>query len=167
MNQNKSDIDIVAVSSPDHIRVVKELFIEYARSLDFNLCFQNFEKELAKLPGEYSPPGGILLLAMNEHHPAGCIALRRIDDATCEMKRLYIKPEARGSGYGRTLTVELLRRASALGYRTMRLDTVPSMKEAIELYTSLGFKKIPPYRENPVEGAIFMELDLTTGRNVL
>jgi putative acetyltransferase len=160
MTHQSSNFKIVAISSPDHLQIVKKLFLEYAQSLDFNLCFQNFENEYAGLPGEYAPPGGMLLLALADDSPAGCVALRRIDASACEMKRMYVRTEYRGCRYGRKLAGEVIQRAKEIGYTTMRLDTVPSMKEAIALYRSLGFREILPYRENPVAGAIFMELNL-------
>jgi putative acetyltransferase len=160
MSHQSSKLKIVPVSSPDHLQIVKELFLEYARSLDFNLCFQNFENEYAGLPGEYAPPGGLLLLGFADTTPIGCVALRRIDPSASEMKRMYIRTEFRGCGYGRKLAEEVIRQAKEIGYATMCLDTVPSMEEAITLYRSLGFREISPYRVNPVAGAIFMELNL-------
>ncbi len=153
-------LELVQARSADDIGRARELFLEYAASLAVDLCFQNFDQELRKLPGEYAPPGGRLLLAWTEGALAGCVALRRIDDATCEMKRLYVRPQFRGQGAGRTLAEAIIQQAREIGYRTMRLDTLPSMREAIPLYESLGFTRIEPYRRNPVPGAIFMELTL-------
>jgi ribosomal protein S18 acetylase RimI-like enzyme len=125
------------------------------------LCFQNFEQELAELPGKYSPPEGRLLLALDDERLAGCVALRRLDALTCEMKRLYVRAEARGKGLGRRLAEAAIEEARATGYKRMRLDTLPSkMKEANIIYHSLGFGKINPYYHNPVNEAVFMELDL-------
>jgi putative acetyltransferase len=163
MSHQSSNLKIVAATSPDHLRIVKELFLEYAQSLDFNLCFQNFENEYVGLPGEYAPPGGMLLLGLADNSPAGCVALRRIDTSACEMKRMYVRSQFRGCSYGRILAEEIIQRARELGYKSMRLDTVPSMNAAIALYRTLGFREIPPYRENPVTGAIFMELNLNNG----
>lgn len=148
---------------PDTVELVnqtKELFIEYANSLNFSLCFQGFDEELAGLPGEYSPPSGRLILACDDGKLAGCVALHRIDDNVCEMKRLYLRPEFRKKGIGRRLANTIIEIALEIGYAKMRLDTVPSMKEAILLYHSLGFAEIGSYRPNPVPGAIFMEMEL-------
>jgi len=155
-----NNLNILKAVSIKDLKLVKELFLEYAQSLDFHLCFQDFERELAELPGGYAPPSGLLLLSISEGKAAGCVALRKVEDTICEMKRLYVRPEFRGMGLGKRLAVALIDEARKLGYSSMRLDTVPSMKEAIQLYRLLGFKEIKPYRSNPVEGAIFMELDL-------
>lgn len=143
------------------IEAARELFGEYAAALNFDLCFQDFEKEMAELPGEYSPPNGCIMLAKVGEKTCGCVALRRLDEDYCEMKRLYVRREYRGRGIGRSLAVAILDKARTLGYRGMRLDTLSSMKEAISLYKSLGFKEIAPYRFNPLEGAVYLELTLS------
>ena len=137
------------------------LFIEYSNWLGLNLCFQNFAQELEELPGRYAPPEGRLLLAIFAQKVAGCVALRKIGEGTSEMKRLYVRPDFRGKGIGRAMAVKLIQEARGLGYARMRLDTLPSkMNEAIKVYRSLGFREIEPYYDNPVVGAMFMELDL-------
>ena len=138
----------------------RTLFEEYASSLHFDLDFQNFEKELAGLPGGYAPPEGCLLLACYQDQVAGCVALRKIDRKICEMKRLYVRPSFRRLGVGRVLALAIIQEAMRIGYSRMRLDMVPSMKDAQALYESLGFQKIPPYCRNPVPGAVFLELNL-------
>ncbi len=153
-------VKLLQVNSEEHLVQVRKLFEEYAKSLDFDLCFQNFDKELAELPGEYAPPDGCLLLAKYQDKIAGCVALRKIEQGICEMKRLYVRTEFRGKGIGKDLATAIIQKARKIGYTRMRLDTVPSMKEAIELYRLLGFKEIKPYRHNPVNGAKFMELKL-------
>jgi ribosomal protein S18 acetylase RimI-like enzyme len=142
------------------IDIVRELFREYAASLPFDLGFQNFEDEMRALPGPYAPPTGLILLAVNGDEVVGCVALRRLDAETCEMKRLYVQPAGRGSGTGRRLALALMERARALGYSTMRLDSLPSMTAAAALYRQLGFREIPPYRFNPIPGSLFFECDL-------
>lgn len=139
---------------------VRALFREYADSLGNHLCFQEFEQELANLPGDYAPPSGRLLLAVDDVRLAGCVALRRIDEQTCEMKRLYVRPFYRGAGLGHKLADAVITSACEIGYAKVRLDTLPSMKDAIKLYNSLGFAEIPAYRFNPVEGVKYMVLAL-------
>ena len=153
-------IKIISAESNEHLSIVRELFIEYATSLGFSLCFQDFDKELAELPGEYAPPNGCLLLALDDTDAIGCVALRKLDEGICEMKRLYVKPSGRGNGLGKLLVKAVIDEAIKIGYKKMRLDTVPKMKEAITLYRLIGFNEIEPYRENPIEGALYMELDL-------
>ncbi len=142
------------------VSAARVLFREYAEGLDFALDFQDFEHELASLPGEYRAPHGILLLAWSGGSPAGCVGVRRLGEETCEMKRLYVRPAYRAGGIGRRLAEEALRAGRSLGYRRMRLDTVPSMGAAIALYRSLGFVDIPAYRFNPIPGAVYLEVDL-------
>jgi len=145
---------------PEDLVEVRALFQEYADSLGFDLEFQGFAGELAGLPGDYREPGGALLLAREGGRSVGCVALRRLDETTCEMKRLYLRPEGRGQGLGRRLATEVIAEARGRGYRMMRLDTAPGMDEAIALYRSLGFRPIAPYRHNPIPGALFLELAL-------
>lgn len=149
---------IIEAHSPEHIEIVRNLFREYADSLGFDLCFQNFEQELAELPGDYAPPEGRLYLALEWSRPAGCVALRKLADDTCEMKRFYVRPLFRGRGVGKKLATALIGEARQMGYKRMLLDTVPSMQRAIVLYRALGFRPVAPYRDNPIEGATFMEL---------
>jgi putative acetyltransferase len=153
-------LKIIEARTDDHIETARKLFREYADSLGFDLCFQNFETELAELPGDYTPPDGRLYLAFEEAQPAGCIALRKLSDYDCEMKRFYVCPLFRGKGVGKRLATLMIAEAKAMGYKRMLLDTVPQMKRAIVLYQALGFKPVPPYRHNPVPGAAFMELRL-------
>ena len=153
-------LKLIQAESVDEVAQARELFLEYAAALGVDLCFQNFDEELATLPGEYAPPDGRLLLAVDGAQAVGCVALRKIDTDTCEMKRLYVRPVFRGQGLGKRLALAIIEEARRIGYSRMRLDTLPSMRQAITAYRSLGFKTIEPYRHNPVEGALFMELAL-------
>jgi GNAT superfamily N-acetyltransferase len=151
----------VQAESVGHVTQARELFQEYAQSLGVNLCFQNFEQELAGLPGHYAPPDGRLLLAEYELQLAGCVALHKWEDGICEMKRLYLRPSFRGKGLGRAIAEKIITDARSIGYRRMRLDTIePLMKDAVEMYRKLGFREIAPYRPNPIAGAMYMELQL-------
>jgi GNAT superfamily N-acetyltransferase len=152
---------VIEAETSTQIAQARELFLEYAQSLGFSLCFQNFDKELAELPGDYAAPDGRLLLAEHEGRVAGCVALHRLASNTCEMKRLYVRPEFRGKRLGRALAERVIAEARRIGYRRMRLDTVePLMGDAVAMYRKMGFKEIPPYRPNPIAGAIYMELEL-------
>jgi ribosomal protein S18 acetylase RimI-like enzyme len=145
----------------DELPLVRELFREYADSLEVDLSFQGFEDELARLPGEYAPPRGALLLACEGGAAAGCVAVRPLEPAgVCELKRLYVRPASRTGGLGRALTLAAIDEARRLGYARMRLDTLPSMGAARRLYAALGFREIEPYRFNPIDGTQFLELDL-------
>lgn len=170
-------LNICIVEGDRRIRDASLLFREYAASLSVDLAFQNFEAEVATLPGDYAPPDGRLFLAfVDEPNPsghneqpvsagsasniAGCIALRKIDRDICEMKRLYVRDTYRGQGLGRRLAQAAIEAAREIGYRRMRLDTLPEMASAQTLYRALGFTEIPPYRYNPVPGTKFFELML-------
>ena len=153
-------MELAQAETPEQIEEARRLLREYEASLGVSLCFQGFERELATLPGEYAPPQGRLLLAFEAGQTVGCVALRKLDDQTCEMKRLYLRPGSRGRGAGRLLALAIIDEARKIGWNKMRLDTLPSMREAIALYESLGFKRIEPYYPNPVPGAVFMELKL-------
>ena len=147
--------------SPRDIAQARELFLEYAQSLGFSLCFQNFDKELANLPGDYAPPEGRLLLADYDGQLAACVALHKLEADICEMKRLYVRPQFRGKKLGRALADRVIAEARQIGYKRMRLDTVePVMKDAVAMYRKLGFKEICAYRPNPNPGTLYMELEL-------
>jgi ribosomal protein S18 acetylase RimI-like enzyme len=149
-------VQIVDGHVDEHVPTVRTLFEEYAASLGVNLGFQDFERELAELPGEYAPPAGRLLLALDAE-PAGCVALRPFEPGVCEMKRLYVRPAHRGSGLGRLLAQAIVEAGRDAGYERMRLDTLPSMAAARGLYRSLGFVEIEAYRHNPVHGTTYFE----------
>lgn len=158
-DSDRSPIDLFQTSLPEHIEQARILFLEYGRSLGFSLDFQSFEEELKSLPGAYGPPSGRLLLARYHEHPAGCVALRKLEAGICEMKRLYVRPDHRGLGLGRMLVDRVIAEARTIGYERMRLDTVESeMKDAIALYRKIGFQEITPYSAIPIASALWMEL---------
>ena len=153
-------IEIRPAKLLEEVPLVRQLFREYADALGIDLCFQDFETELASLPGKYTPPQGRLILAWVDGEAAGSVALRPIDGETCEMKRLYMKPQFRRHHLGRLLAERVCREAREAGYRKICLDTLPSMSSATQLYATLGFQPVEPYVFNPIEGAIFLGLNL-------
>ena len=154
-------LSFIQAESAEQLEQTRQLWREYAAWLEVDLCFQNFEQELAGLPGRYAPPEGRLLLALSDDRLAGCIALRKIGEGICEMKRLYVRPAFRGQAVGRRLTARLIEEACGIGYARMRLDTLPvKMNEALAMYRLFGFTEIAPYYHNPDAGAVFMELTL-------
>lgn len=164
INASLKLIEASSASDFEHIRV---LFNEYAKFLDDNdpdgidLCFQDFDTELATLPGKYAPPQGRLYLALYEDEIAGCVGVRGIDSGVCEMKRLYVRPAFLGKKIGQALIETIIQTGKELGYQSMRLDTLPFMNKAISMYESYGFRPIDPYYETPIQGTLFLELDLT------
>jgi putative acetyltransferase len=160
MKKMTSRTQIVPAVGPGQMEIIRALFREYAASAGDGFCFKGFEEELAGLPGEYAPPGGLLYLALVKGEPAGCLGMRKIGEDICEMKRLYVRPLYRGQGIGRKLARELVKEARKLGYSRIRLDTMPYMKRARALYYAMGFKPIDSYRPDPVPGALCFELKL-------
>jgi len=151
---------IIEATSPGQFNFAAALFREYHQFLDVDLCFQGFEEELSNLPGKYAEPDGAILLAEQQNEIIGCVALRPIDEAICEMKRLYVKPSAQGLSAGRLLAESIIVKATELGYETMRLDTLERLDKAIGLYQKLGFHKIRPYYANPLSEVVYWELNL-------
>jgi putative acetyltransferase len=151
---------IIEAETPETLAMVRRLFEEYAAALEVDLGFQHFDEELAGLPGEYARPAGGLLLGFDDAEPVGCVAFRPLEAGVAEMKRLYVRPAARGGGWGRRLAERAVSDGRDAGYQRMRLDTLPAMRSAQGLYLALGFVEIAPYRHNPVPGARFLELDL-------
>jgi len=151
---------LVSMKTPGEMPLVRTLFEEYAASLDIDLCFQDFDRELDSLPGRYAPPEGAIIVAFAGDEPAGCVALRKIDGGVCEMKRLYVRPAHRGKGIGRALAEAVIERAREIGYASLKLDTLRSMAEANALYLSLGFTECSPYRYNPCSDPVYLELPL-------
>ena len=151
---------VVEADAPGDVAAARELFAEYGQSLGVDLAFQDFERELAELPAGYVRPSGALLLATAAGRPLGCVGVRELEPGVGELKRLYVRPAARGRALGRRLSEAAITHARTLGYARLRLDTLPTMEAAFALYTSLGFREIEPYRFNPVRGTRFLELDL-------
>jgi ribosomal protein S18 acetylase RimI-like enzyme len=153
-------LEVVKVTGGENLALVRKLFLAYADWTGVDLSFQNFNEEFDSLPGNYAPPDGCLLLALYDGKPAGCVAVRKLEEKICEMKRLYVSQEFQGLGIGVSLAKEIIIEANNLGYAKMRLDTLAKMTSAQKLYHSLGFREIEPYRYNPEPGTVFMELDL-------
>ena len=147
------------------IKEVRNLFREYETLLNVDLRFQSFEEELAGLPGKYSRPYGDLLIGLDGERIVGCVAIRRLEDSVCEMKRLFVRPEAQGTGLGRRLAQEIILVARELGYSLMRLDTLDRLTEAMHLYETLGFRRTDPYYENPLPDVVYWELELRKGKS--
>ncbi len=159
----RPSFDIAPVRTADDLAEVITLFRAYAESLDVDLSYQDFDAEMAAMPGKYAPPAGALLLARNAAGiPVGCVGLRQIEpDGSCEMKRLYVAPQGRGLGLGEALVHAVVKEAKHIGYRDMKLDTLPSMTAAIALYRKLGFVPAAPYYDTPIAGTHFMRLPLS------
>lgn len=162
-------MDIAQARTEEDLAAIAALFRAYAASLEVDLAYQGFEAELAGLPGKYAPPAGRLLLARSaEGAPLGCVALRPLDPplgppGCCEMKRLYVAPEGRGTGLGARLVEAVIREAEAMGHREMRLDSLPTMGPAIALYRRRGFEEMAPYYDTPVAGTVFLRRILRSG----
>ena len=156
-----SECELVEAHAPEDMAPVRRLFRAYADWLDVDLCFQDFERELAELPGCYAPPAGRLLIARAGGVVAGCVGLRPLEPGVCEMKRLWVEPGFGGRGIGRALAERIIAAAREIGYRRMRLDTIPArMPAAQHLYATLGFREIPAYYHNPLAGVVMLELEL-------
>jgi len=161
MNWNWPKLQIHLAEEPDHWSEAQTLFREYAESLDYELEHQRIHEEIKTLPGVYAAPAGCVLLAREGEEFVGCVALRKLEEGVCEMKRLYVTPDAQGRGIGRSLVHRVTREALGMGYKRMRLDTIPSMRSARRLYHAFGFREIESYRDDSMEGTMFMELMLS------
>lgn len=166
INKKGNSLAFIPAREHRHIVEIKELFREYADSLNTDLCFQNFEEELKSLPGKYAPPNGLLILALVDGNAAGCVCARKLETTICEMKRLYVRDKFRGLGLGKLLIDVIIQESKKLGYLFMRLDTLPSMIKAQHLYREFGFYEIEPYVFNPIEGTKYMELNLNKNRSL-
>jgi ribosomal protein S18 acetylase RimI-like enzyme len=155
-----STVPSISAAGPEDLAAIREMLTEYAAWVAVDLGFQQFEREVQGLPGDYQPPSGCLFIARLADQPAGMVAMRRRDDERCEMKRLYVRPEARGTGLGRRLAERVIAEARARGYREMLLDTLPVMQDAQRMYLALGFRDIAPYYESPIPGTRYMALQL-------
>ncbi|EXJ82150.1 hypothetical protein A1O1_08219 [Capronia coronata CBS 617.96] len=166
MSERRPHFSIIPVRDAADLKDTIDLFYAYAASLGFDLAFQNFDAEMAGMPGKYAPPAGELLLARDDAgHPLGCVGLRPLRSPrdgyrVCEMKRLYVAPSGRGTGVGKTLATSIIAAAENLGYHEMRLDTLPSMVAALRMYRSFGFEDIPPYYDTPLDATHFLALRL-------
>jgi GNAT superfamily N-acetyltransferase len=158
--RNEASIQIGAVAGDEQLQILKELFREYAATLGIDLAFQGFDREVNGLPGAYVPPRGRLLLARVDGGVAGCVAVRPLSADTCEMKRLYVKPEFRGKGVGALLIDRIIAEARSCGFRRMVLDTLPEMHTATALYAAAGFRRCEAYYQTPIRDTVFMELSL-------
>ncbi len=157
-----SAMKIIHAETEEQLETIRILFLEYAATLPFDLGFQGFEEELAGLPGCYAHPEGNVLLGFVDEEPAGCVAFRKIDEGVSEMKRLWVRTQFRGRGFGRLLAEAAIVHAAETGYHVMRLDTLSSLVDAVSLYRKLGFQEIDPYTHNPMPGVIFMEKNLAS-----
>lgn len=154
-------IEIIQAESAEQIEEARKLFREYETWFGLALCFQNFDEEVANLPGKYALPEGRLFLAFADEKLAGCIALRKLEDGVCEMKRLFVREDFRGQKIGKLMIEKLIEEARIIGYEKMRLDTYPpKMAKAVKIYELYGFRRIPPYYHNPYGKTLFMELNL-------
>ena len=153
-------ITLQTVTNKDHVAQARVLFREYAGTRRNDPALVSFSEEISNLPGNYAPPDGSIILAYSDGKPAGCVAVHKLEDHICEMKRLYVPPKFRGRGIGKYLVIALIRRAKNMGYTRMRLDSIPSMKTAQALYESIGFYEIPDYKHNPNKGTKYYEIDV-------
>jgi ribosomal protein S18 acetylase RimI-like enzyme len=162
VSRNPGELELTQVEDSKSIAIVRELFREYAAAIGTDLEYQGFSVELASLPAPYAPPAGVLLLAQDAARVGGCVAMRKLDGDTCEMKRLYVRREYRGSGLGRKLVEAVIHAARRADYRELRLDTLPTMASAQSLYRRLGFVEIEPYGEKYLPGTRFYSLALAS-----